>query len=293
MARKASLLARAINRLFAEPHYLSGWLALNQQHFTLSKDGVEWLSNPVRVLANLYRYLNMDARGEIPALYAIWDHDDELLQEALEFYDSLEAELGISDWQLLCKALKGKKGKDILGARLADIQAAHDGFQLGFDILSILPYVGKRTGFFNLKVTAGLGIIIPERLQNRDTQDAAFKVLSPPPAISGNEITAPTGGMYYAREAPDRPAFIEVGQHFEAGDPLFITEVMKMFNKVHAPFAGTVDEVLLDTDALIIKKGQPIFKVTPDEEIIVESLEEKNAAIRSQTDDFLSYTGFK
>jgi pyruvate/2-oxoglutarate dehydrogenase complex dihydrolipoamide acyltransferase (E2) component len=68
---------------------------------------------------------------------------------------------------------------------------------------------------------------------------------------------------------------------------------MKMFNKVHAPFAGTVDEVLLDRDALIIKKGQPIFKVTPDEEIVIESLEEKSAAVRSQTDDFLSYTGFK
>jgi len=68
---------------------------------------------------------------------------------------------------------------------------------------------------------------------------------------------------------------------------------MKMFNKVHAPFAGTVDEVLLDTDALIIKKGQPIFKVTPDEEIVIESLEEKDAAIRRQTEDFLSYTGFK
>jgi len=117
--------------------------------------------------------------------------------------------------------------------------------------------------------------------------------LSPPPAISGNEITAPTGGMYYAREAPDRPAFIEAGQHFEIGDPLFIIEVMKMFNKVHAPFAGTIEEILLDTEATIIKKGQAIFKVTPDEEIVTESLDEKTAAIRGQTDDFLSYTGFK
>ena len=66
-----------------------------------------------------------------------------------------------------------------------------------------------------------------------------------------------------------------------------------MFNKVHAPFAGTVDEVLLDTDALIIKKGQPIFKVTPDEEVVIESREEKDAEIRRQTDNFLSYTGFK
>ena len=293
MTRKASLLERGINRLFAEPHYLSGWLALNQEHFTITKDGVEWLSNPVRILANLYRYLNMDARGGVPALYAIWDHDEELLQEALEFYDCLEAEIGISDWQALGKALKGKRGKDVFGARLADVQAAHLGFQLGLDLLLILPYIGSKTGFFNLKVNSGLSVTIPERLRDRDTQEAAFKVLSPPPAISGNEVTAPTGGMYYAREAPDRSAFIEVGQHFEVGDPLFIIEVMKMFNKVHAPFAGTVDKVLLDTDATIIRKGQTIFKVTPDEEIVIESLDEKSLAIRAQTDDFLAYTRFK
>ena len=293
LTRKASLLKRAINRLFVEPHFLSGWLALNQQHFSISKDGVEWLSNPVRILADLYRYLNMDARDGLPALYAIWDHDDELLQEALSFYDSLEAELGVSDWPALGKALTGKQGKDVLGARLKDAQAAHDGFQMGLEMLSILPYIGVKTGFFELKVTADLGVTIPADLQNRDSQQAAFKVLSPPPPISGNAIKAPTGGMYYAREAPDRPAFIEAGQHFEVGAPLFIIEVMKMFNKVHAPFAGTVDEVLLDTDAMIIKKGQAIFKVTPDEEIVVASPAEKALAIRTQTDDFLSYTGFK
>jgi acetyl/propionyl-CoA carboxylase alpha subunit len=293
MMRKASLLERAISRLFAEPHYLSGWLALNQQHFAISDEGVEWLSNPIRVLANLYKYLNMDARDGLPALYAIWDHDDELLTEALDFYDGLEAKLGITDWKALNKALKSKKGKDVLGPQLRDVQAAHGGFQLGLDILSILPYIGKRSGFFELGVSPDLSVKIPEGLRNRDSQEAAFKVLSPPPAISGNEITAPTGGMYYAREAPDRPAFIEAGQHFEAGDPLFIIEVMKMFNKVLAPFAGTVDEILLDTDSTIIKKGQVLFKVTPDEEIVFEPPEERSAAIRTRTDDFLVFTGFK
>jgi acetyl/propionyl-CoA carboxylase alpha subunit len=293
MTRKASLLARAINTLFAEPHFLSGWLALNQRHFSLEGKGVQWLSNPVRVLADLYRYLNMDAREGIPALYAIWDHDDELLSEALDFYDGLEIELGVTDWTALNKALKGKKGKDVFGARLIEVQAAHQGFQLGLDVLSILPYIGKRAGFFDLKVSDDLAIVIPDSLRDRETQEAAFKELSPPPAISGNEITAPTGGMYYASEAPDRPVFIEAGQHFEAGDPLFIIEVMKMFNKVYAPFAGTVDEVLLDTDSTIIKKGQAIFNVTPDEEIVVEPLDEKNAAIRAETNQFLTFTGYK
>ena len=64
---------------------------------------------------------------------------------------------------------------------------------------------------------------------------------------------------------------MEAGQHFEAGEPLYIVEVMKMFNKVVAPFAGTVDEVLVEGDGVIIAKGQPLFKVTPDEKVEVLS----------------------
>ena len=66
------------------------------------------------------------------------------------------------------------------------------------------------------------------------------------------------------------PCFIEEGQHFEIGDPLYIVEVMKMFNKVYAPFAGTVDKILVDTDGTIVSKGQPLFKVTPDEIFVEE-----------------------
>ena len=65
------------------------------------------------------------------------------------------------------------------------------------------------------------------------------------------------------------------------GDPLFIVEVMKMFNKVNAPFDGVVDEVLVEGDGVIIKKGQPIFKVTPNErpEVLSESeIRERRAA---------------
>jgi len=44
-----------------------------------------------------------------------------------------------------------------------------------------------------------------------------------------------------------------------------------MFNKVTAPFAGTVDEILLDNaDGTVVHKGQPLFKVTPDEKIVEE-----------------------
>jgi pyruvate/2-oxoglutarate dehydrogenase complex dihydrolipoamide acyltransferase (E2) component len=54
-----------------------------------------------------------------------------------------------------------------------------------------------------------------------------------------------------------------------------------MFNKVYAPFAGTIDEVLVEGDGVIISKGQPLYKITPDEKIVVESPEEIAARRRA------------
>ena len=68
---------------------------------------------------------------------------------------------------------------------------------------------------------------------------------------------------------------------------------MKMFNKVYAPFSGTVDKVLIDTDSTIVKRGEAIFEVTPDDEIFTESAETIQAAIRNETNRFLSENGYK
>ena len=89
--------------------------------------------------------------------------------------------------------------------------------------------------------------------------------------------------MFYGREAPDAPLYVEAGQRFDAGEPLYIVEVMKMFNKVVAPFAGTIDEVLVEGDGIIIAKGQPLFKVTPDEKVEVLSDDELAAQQREHT----------
>lgn len=80
------------------------------------------------------------------------------------------------------------------------------------------------------------------------------------------------GGTFYAREAPNLPLLIEVGQHFDAGQPLFIIEVMKMFNKISAPFSGTVVENLMENkDGTVVAKGQRIFRIEPDERFEPES----------------------
>ena len=54
-----------------------------------------------------------------------------------------------------------------------------------------------------------------------------------------------------------------------------------------APFAGTVDEVLVEGDGVIIAKGQPLFKVTPDEKVEVLSDSEMAALRREHTTDLV------
>ena len=113
------------------------------------------------------------------------------------------------------------------------------------------------------------------------------KVLVPPPVAKSDEILAESGGMFYSRETPEHEPYVKEGDHFNAGEPLFIIEVMKMFNKFYAPFSGTIEKILVDTDGSIIRKGQPIFKISPDERVVVESAEEIAARRRQVTDGFL------
>ena len=99
------------------------------------------------------------------------------------------------------------------------------------------------------------------------------------------------GGTYYAREAPHLPPLVKVGDHFEAGQPLFIIEVMKMFNKVLAPFAGTVTEDLMaGRDGTVVAKGQTIFAIEPDVRVEPES-ESRAARVRAATLALLSSRG--
>ena len=59
---------------------------------------------------------------------------------------------------------------------------------------------------------------------------------------------------------------------------------MKMFNKVVAPFAGTVVEnVMKDRDGTVVKKGERIFRIEPDERIEPESPEARAVRARETT----------
>jgi multidrug efflux pump subunit AcrA (membrane-fusion protein) len=60
-----------------------------------------------------------------------------------------------------------------------------------------------------------------------------------------------------------------------------------MFNKVLAPFAGTVDEILVSGDGTIVQKGQPLYRVTPDEQIVEESEADRARRLAASTSSYI------
>ena len=270
LQKKQSLLLRPIKLLLDSPHLLSGWLSVNSGAFRLEGDHISWAENPVDLLSDTYHFLKMDWSAESAAAHVIWDHDHTTLSEAEDFYRDLGQRLGKENWEDLTAALSASDHQEMGDHDWQAILAAHRGFQAGMEILELLPAMARFTGFFELGVNDDLSIAIPDRLLDESYQAEMAKVLAPPPVAKSNEIVAVSGGMFYGREAPDAPLYLEAGDHFEAGDPVYIVEVMKMFNKVYAPFAGVVDEVLIEGDGVIISKGQPLFNVTPDEKVEIE-----------------------
>jgi len=78
------------------------------------------------------------------------------------------------------------------------------------------------------------------------------------PVTSGHLVRSPMVGTFYASASPDAPAFVEVGQHVNAGDTLCIVEAMKMMNQIEADKSGVIKEILaVNEDA--IEFDQPLF----------------------------------
>ena len=287
LSAKESLLLRPIKQLMASPHLLSGWLSLNQDAFRFEDGRFSWAENPIEVLADTYHFLRLDWNDALPAANMIWDHDHAILSDAEDFYTELGKRFDTDDWAAISELLAGSAPDGVDASEWSAIQAAHRGYQAGAEILELLPAMARFTGFYDLTINADMTIHLPERLLDEAHQKAMAKALAPPPVAKSDEIVAESGGMFYGREAPEAPLYVEAGQHFEAGEPLYIVEVMKMFNKVVAPFAGTVDEVLVEGDGVIIAKGQPLFKVTPDEKVEVLSDSDMAALRREHTTELV------
>ncbi len=293
---KETLLVRPVHELLANPHVLAGFLGrFDSELWQVDGGEVRFEANPVRFLDRLYHFLDMEERPGVSPSEKIWEHDQGILASGLAFYDEVEARTGAASAAELEALFAGAEDARLCGGDTAlwdACVASHRGFQVGLELLLLIPRIGVRSSFLEITVDESLVPSFPERFQDAEEMAACTRALSPPPKANSDEIVTPMGGTFYAREAPHLPLLVDEGDHFEEGQPLFIIEVMKMFNKVVAPFSGTVVKNLMnDQDATVVAKGQTIFKIEPDERVSEESPEAVAARVREATLSLLARQG--
>jgi len=78
------------------------------------------------------------------------------------------------------------------------------------------------------------------------------------------EIKAPMVGTFYSKPAPDKPAFVNVGDRIEEGQVICILEAMKLFNEIEVEpnMTGTIVKILID-DGTPVEFDQVLFLVDP------------------------------
>lgn len=75
-------------------------------------------------------------------------------------------------------------------------------------------------------------------------------------------IKSPIIGTFYRKPAPDKPAFVEVGDTIGKGDVLCVIEAMKLFNDIESEVSGKVVKVLVE-DSSPVEFDQPLFLIDP------------------------------
>lgn len=85
------------------------------------------------------------------------------------------------------------------------------------------------------------------------------------PAVAEDKlitIKSPMIGTFYRSSAPDKPAFVNVGDEVAPGKVVCIVEAMKLFNEIESEVKGKIVKVLVD-DASPVEYDQPLFLVEP------------------------------
>ena len=75
-------------------------------------------------------------------------------------------------------------------------------------------------------------------------------------------IKSPIIGTFYRKSAPEKPAFVKIGDTIKEGDVLCVIEAMKLFNEIESEVSGTLVKILVD-DASPVEFDQPLFLINP------------------------------
>ncbi|NQM54762.1 acetyl-CoA carboxylase biotin carboxyl carrier protein [Streptococcus suis] len=80
------------------------------------------------------------------------------------------------------------------------------------------------------------------------------------PVAEGAVVESPLVGVAYLSPAPDKPAFVAVGDTVKKGQTLMIIEAMKIMNEVPADRDGVVTEILVANQD-VVEFGQGLVRI--------------------------------
>ena len=82
-------------------------------------------------------------------------------------------------------------------------------------------------------------------------EPVAAPAAAPAQEAEGDVVESPLVGVAYLSPAPDKPAFVSVGDKVTKGQTLLIIEAMKVMNEVPAPKDGVVTEILVMNEEMV------------------------------------------
>ncbi|MFM0682392.1 acetyl-CoA carboxylase biotin carboxyl carrier protein [Streptococcus suis] len=93
-----------------------------------------------------------------------------------------------------------------------------------------------------------------------ETSEPAPAEASSSPVAEGTVVESPLVGVAYLSPAPDKPAFVAVGDTVKKGQTLMIIEAMKVMNEVPADRDGVVTEILVANQD-VVEFGQGLVRI--------------------------------
>ncbi len=78
--------------------------------------------------------------------------------------------------------------------------------------------------------------------------------------VSGNVVSSPLVGTFYASSSPEAEPFVKVGDSVKKGQVLGIVEAMKLMNEIESEYDGIVKQILVSNED-VIEYGQPMFVI--------------------------------
>lgn len=131
---------------------------------------------------------------------------------------------------------------------------------------SDLREIEVKEGEESVRIARG-GIVSPTEeyvISNQATQavkTTTEKIHIDDSNTSGNHIKSPIVGTFYRKPAPDKPPFVEVGDHVEKGQVVCIVEAMKMMNEIKSDFSGTIKSINVE-DGTPVEFDQNLITVS-------------------------------